>query len=270
MAEEALERMWSMSQGKILLGVIRYEFLMQVRRRSLWIVFGGITLILLNGALGSLRDAQRYDSLPLIQLMASLTVDINWLSMIVIGVFLADRFPRDKASKVDELFESTVGTVNTRLVGKYLGSMLASLLPAFLIYFLVVVLLAFYKHSVLILPISLLTYTVIVLPGICFITAFTLACTSLMWVPLYQFLFIGYCFWGNMLGPQTGLPTLAGSILTPSGSIIGAGFFGSVSIAWIKGISPLESLASVSSLLLIPLLVMILFYYYLRWEQARK
>ncbi|MGH2493159.1 MAG: hypothetical protein ACRDIV_00475 [Ktedonobacteraceae bacterium] len=260
-----------MSQRAILWGVIRYEFKMQARRRSLWIVFAGIALIMLGAMPGNLfNSGEHLKGMTLLQQVASVTVDIDWLPLIAIGIFLADRFPRERNNRVDELFESMPGTLNTRLAGKYLGCLLGTLLPAFLAYCLNIGLLAYIKHTALVLPLSLVTYSAIVIPGVCFITAFTLACTSLMWVPLYQFLFIGYWFWGNMLGPRIGLPTLSTTILTPSGSFIGAGFFGSVSVTWIGEVTPLESLASLLILLLIPLFVMILFYRYLRWQQARQ
>jgi ABC-2 type transport system permease protein len=208
--------------------------------------------------------------MTLLQQVAAATLDINWLPVLGIGVFLADRFPREKSNRLDELFESMVGTLNTRLAGKYLGCLLATFLPAFLAYCFAIIFLAFFKHTLLVLPLSLITYTVIVVPGVCFVTAFTLACTSLMWVPLYQFLFIGYWFWGNMLGPKNGLPTLSTTILTPRGSFIGAGLFGISPLNWTQGATPLLGSISLLLLLLIPLLVMLLFYRYLRWQQSRK
>jgi ABC-2 type transport system permease protein len=260
-----------MSQGAILWGVIRYEFKMQARRRSLWIVFAGIALVMLASLPGNLLNSgQNIQGASLLQQVAAVTLDINWLPVLGIGVFLADRFPRDKSNRIDELFESMVGTLNTRLAGKYLGCLLATLLPAFLAYCFDIILLAYFKRTLLVLPLSLLTYTTIVVPGACFITAFTLACTSLLWVPLYQFFFIGYWFWGNMLGPRTGLPTLSTTILTPRGSFIGAGLFGVSPLNWTQGTTPLPGIASLLLLLLIPLLVMLLFYRYLRWQQSRK
>ena len=261
-----------MSQGAILWGVMRYEFKMQARRRSLWIVFAAIALIMLAAMPGPLiNSGQNFQGMTLLQQVASVTLDISWLPMIGIGIFLADRFPRDKSSRVDELFEATVGTLKTRLAGKYLGCMLATLLPAFLAYSFDIILLAYIKRTLLVLPLSLLTYSAIVVPGTCFITAFTLACTSFMWVPLYQFLFIGYWFWGNMFGPGAGLPTLSTTILTPRGSYIGAGLFG---ISPLKGgtqdATPLLGISSMALLLLITLLVMFLFYRYLKWQQSRK
>jgi ABC-2 type transport system permease protein len=46
-----------------------------------------------------------------------------------------------------------------------------------------------------------------------------------MWPVLYQFLFVGYWFWGNLLSPQKGIPTLNGTLLTPRGDFILAGLF---------------------------------------------
>jgi ABC-2 type transport system permease protein len=261
-----------MSQRAILWGVIRYEFKMQARRRSLWIVFAGITLIMLVAMPGDLlRSGQVFHGMSLLQQLAAVTFDVSWLPVIGMGVFLADRFPRDRSHRVDELFESTVGTLNTRLAGKYLGCLLGTLLPAFLSYCFAMSVLAFYRHTLLVFPLSLVTYTAIVLPGVCFITAFTLACTSVIWVPLYQFLFIGYWFWGNMLISRTGLPTLATTILTPRGSFIAAGLFNIPPVtAGMPTASLLTGIASMLLLLLIPLLVMLLFYRGLKWEQSHR
>jgi len=260
-----------MSQRAILWGVIRYEFKMQARRRSLWIVFAGLALIMLAAMPGELINSRPHSGMTLLQLVASVTFDINWLPVIGIGIFLADRFPRERSYRVDELFETTVGTLRTRLAGKYLGCLLGTLLPAFLANSFDMCLFAFFKHTLLVLPLSLVTYTTIVVPGICFVAAFTLACTSFMWVPLYQFLFIGYWFWGNMLGPNAALPTISTTILTPRGSFIGAGLFGISALnGGTQSTTPLLGIASMLLLLLIPLLVMLLFYRYLRWEQFRK
>jgi len=84
-------------------------------------------------------------------------------------------------------------------------------------------------------------------------------------------MYIGYWFWGNMLGPNAALPTISTTILTPRGSFIGAGLFGISALnGGTQSTTPLLGIASMLLLLLIPLLVMLLFYRYLRWEQFRK
>jgi hypothetical protein len=42
---------------------------------------------------------------------------------------------------------------------------------------------------------------------------------------VYQVLFTGYWFWGNFLNPAA-LPTLNGTVLTPSGAFAAYAFFG--------------------------------------------
>ncbi len=252
-------------------GVVKYEFLMQIRRRTLWIAYGGFMLLLLRVAISAFNNPEQpVRSLPLLQLVATITVQLNWLPALGIGIFLADRFPRDRSHKVDELFEAMPGTLRSRLSGKYFGSVLASIVPAFLTYCLFIGFLGVYEHSLLVFPFALLAYSVIVLPGILLVAAFTLSLTSILWVPLYQFLFVGYWFWGNMLGPSAGIPTLSGTVLTPIGSYICAGLFGVDPMNWTRGATPLEGAASLVVLLIIPLLVMVLFYYLLKREQARK
>ena len=39
-------------------------------------------------------------------------------------------------------------------------------------------------------------------------SAFSLAVTLLIGAPLYRLAFIGYWLWGNLVGPQYGIPTL--------------------------------------------------------------
>jgi ABC-2 type transport system permease protein len=69
-----------------------------------------------------------------------------------------------------------------------------------------------------------LAYLVLVLPGLAFVAAFGLVMPRLVGVRLYQVLFIGYWFWGNLV-PQHVMPTLSGTWLTPIGKYADAGLF---------------------------------------------
>lgn len=256
-------------QFPIFLGVLAYEFRMQIRRRSLWLIFGFFALVLENNVFSGFNNPEIHlQTMPLLQLVAYMTAITNWVTPLGIGVVLADRLPRDKSHQVDELLESTPGRLRTRLLGKYCGCVLASLTPALILNTITMSVIAYLRHTLLVLPLSLLTYSVIALPGIMFIAAFTFAFTSIMWTPLYQFLFVGYWFWGNLLSPQAGLPTLSNTILTPIGTFICAGIFGIAPEPWAKGAGPLEGLASLLVLLVIPALVMLLLFLYLKREKA--
>ncbi|MFL5653431.1 MAG: hypothetical protein ACJ8CB_04530 [Ktedonobacteraceae bacterium] len=118
-------------------------------------------------------------------------------------------------------------------------------------------------------PLALETFAAIVLPGILFIAAFSIACPAILWVPLYQFLYVGYWFWGNWLSPRFGIPTLSNTILTPGGGYISAGFFGEDSIHGLQA-TPLQGVESMLLLLCIAIFVTLVLWSYLKWQQARQ
>ncbi len=154
---------------------------------------------------------------PLLPTLVQWTSSLNSLLPIGVGVMLADRLYRDRRTHVDELFHSMRGALSARLAGKYFGCLFATMIPVLLFYGIGVGVIAWQTHNIMALPLALATFAGIMLPGFLFITSFSLPCTAIMWVPLYQFLFICYWFWGNELGTHTGIPTISGTILTPDG-----------------------------------------------------
>lgn len=181
-------------------------------------------------------------------------------------MLLADRLHRDRRTRVDELFYSMPGALSARLAGKYFGSLFATLVPVLLFYGIGVGVITWQTHTLLALPLALATFAGIMLPGFLFVTAFSLACTAVLWVPLYQFLFICYWFWGNELGTHSGIPTISETILTPDGKYAVHGFFGVDSF-----INATSVQATESTLLLIGLAAFAMFalWSYLKWEYSR-
>lgn len=253
-------------------GAFTYEFRMQVRRRAVWITLTLIALGLLG--LGS-RTPDMQNTLnhlgrfPLLSVLVTWTNAISLLLPIGVGVMLADRLPRDRRYKVDELFTSMHGALSARLVGKYLGATLATILPMLLFYLLGVGYITYQTHNILTIPLGLETFGVILLPGLLFISAFSLACPALMWVPLYQFLFVGYWFWGNIFPIGRGIPTLSYTILTPIGSFISDGFY-HTGIFDGYYVTNMQAIESVVALLSITVLVIVALWGYLKWERARQ
>ena len=257
-----------MNSFKMAWGALRYEFLMQIRRPALWLTFLGFALLLINRSLigGSIAS-----HLPTLQLAALLALLTNWLAPLGVGIFLADRLPRDRRTRVEELLNTLPGTLRMRVLSKYLGATLATLIPAFLLYLLILGFAVWQTGNVLLVPLGLFCYVVIVLPGMFFVAAFSVACPAVIWVPLYQFLFFGYWFWGNLLSPSSGLPTLNGTILTPIGNVIGASFFGISSFRGVAGpFSALDGVASIAALLGLAILVLVALSQFLKWQQARQ
>jgi ABC-2 type transport system permease protein len=239
-----------MQQSKALKGILIYEFKMQIRRRSLWIAFIGCTLLLARTLFNEVSNPQYFGlvkNLPIHQFVVTMIFTTSLLLPIIFGVFLADRLPRDSQTNVNELFTSMPVALNTRIVGKYLGSALASLVPMFICYSLLIGFLLYETHNARIIPLFLLDFVLVVLPGLLFVAAFSIACPAIIWVPLYQFLFIGYWFWGNVLSPRNGIPTLSSTILTPIGIYISTGILGISQVPWVPNATLMEGMASLAT-----------------------
>lgn len=252
-------------------GVLRYEYTMQIRRPALWLTFLGLTLIMLRTVLSIAGDPAKPPlNSPALLLAAFFTGPLNILAPLAVGIFLADRLPRDRRTRVEEILNTMPEPLGLRVLGKYLGSTLATLTPAFALYMVCMTAAAYMYQNPMILLAALLCYVVIILPGMLFVAAFSLACPAVIWVPLYQFLFFGYWFWGNLLSPNVGLPTLSGTILTPIGGFISRGLFGVGVVGFARDRTPTEGIASLLVLLGIAVLVLIVLERLLSWYQARQ
>lgn len=261
-----------MSQFPVLLGAFNYEFRMQIRRRAVWITLILLALLIvitLSRATGVYNLLNSLSKYPLQTVIVTWTDIVNAIFPVGVGVLLADRLSRDRRNRVDELLTSMPGALSARLVGKYLGSTFATLVPVFGFYSIGVGYVLYQTHSLLAVPLALETFAAVVLPGILFIAAFSIACTAILWVPLYQFLYVGYWFWGNWLSPSFGIPTLSNTILTPSGGYISAGFFGEDAIHGLQT-TPLQGIESMLLLLGFAIFVTVVLWSYLKWQQARQ
>lgn len=263
-----------MKQLSILSGSLTYEFRMQARRRALRITMILLAILLVffltrHTGLNDILNPLNNSSLP--AAVAYWTDMVNFaLLPIGVGILLADRLPRDARHRIDELFTSMPGSLLTRLFGKYLGSTLATLLPLFAFYCLGIGYLLWQRHTLLVIPLACAAFATIILPGILFVAAFSLACPAIMWVPLYQFLYVGYWFWGNLFPPGYGVPTLSATLLTPMGGNMSLGFFGVRYFFAGQHITALQSIASILLLVGIALCVIVVLSRFLTWRQARQ
>ncbi len=67
-------------------------------------------------------------------------------------------------------------------------------------------------------------------------------------VPIYQFLFVGYWFWGNILSPRV-LPTLTDTWLNPIGGVAQVAFFPAIGANLDRRCSAADGVASIVLLL---------------------
>jgi hypothetical protein len=259
------------NQLAVLNGAIKYEFRMQIRRRALWIAIFLIILLQLclymrSNALSQIIAYDLQDTLP--HIIANFTAMFHLLLPAVFGCMMADRLPRDRRIHVEEMFTSMPGALSARLMGKYIGSLLATMIPLLILYTLGTGYIVYLTGNLIAIPLALAAFASAVLPGLLFIGAFSIACPAIIWVPLYQFLYVGYWFWGNFLSPHNGIPTLSDTILTPAGQFILAGFFN-----FGRGYYQATVLTGIESMLLligIAILVMVVLWQGLKWYQARQ
>lgn len=246
---------------RALTGSARYELLMQIRRGSLWVVMAVfVAWAVTQFGVVYLRVPE---DPPLAHVVAGWSVMLQAIVPIAVGTMLADRLPRDGSTRVDELLETLPASPGGRLLGKYAGSTLATILPMFLAYAAAMVYVAVDRGQAAAVPLGALSFLAVNLPGLLFVAAFSVSCPAVLWVPLYLFLFVGYWFWGTLLSPDSGIPTLSGTWLNPLGEGMANGFFG-VRTLHANGVAAWEGAASIGLLLGLGALALLCAHLYLR------
>jgi ABC-type transport system involved in multi-copper enzyme maturation permease subunit len=198
---------------------------MSVRRKGLWIayaiVFGFFILILAREGLDHM-----YSGNTPWQEAGQIVYLFNMLMPIIGGVLAADRIQRDYRLGVRELQASTPLNHSTYILSKYAGVLLSLLLPMLLwVLGLSIISVALGLIGPAMVGTAVVAFAAIAVPSFAFVTAFSLACSLVMPLRIYQILFIGYWFWGNFLNSQV-FPTISGTLLNSSGVYAQQGFFG--------------------------------------------
>jgi ABC-2 type transport system permease protein len=197
---------------------LRYEFRMQIRKRSVWIVpaLTVVLFLLIGGSL--LRDlfdpAERPPEAR--TAVVGLAVQIHGLLSIGFGCLLADRLIRDDRLRVAPILDATPSRPAARLLGKYLGAAAATAVPILVAYFGFTVAYALNTGAPEALAWALAAVGLVFLPGLLFVAAFALAVPLVMPAPLFRVIFVGYWLWGNIVTPDM-MPTLARTLVHPLG-----------------------------------------------------
>src|SRR5262245_15642086 len=195
-------------------GVTRYEFLMQLRRRTLRIGFLMLSVVLLVAYFSGSVPYLQLLGAPHHDLMIAWAFLANTFFTLGAGLFLADRFPRDRRIRVQELLAAGPAGPGARLLGKYLGAVAATLVPAAVFFLAGAISLMVRLGDFSLAPLALAAFIALVVPAVLFVGAFAIACTTILWTPLFQFLFVGYMLWTSL--NVTDIPTLSGTLLSPS------------------------------------------------------
>lgn len=235
-----------------LTGTIRYEFLMQTRRPALWAV---MALFCLSFVVLSLTPWGPFEDLATTQTVANWALSVQFLHPLAAGILLADRVPHDRKTKASELLETLPAQPVVRFAGKYVGATLATVLPLAMIFAAGIGYILFQGGGLMAVPLGVAAFLTINLPGLLFVAAFSISCPVILWVPLYQFLFVGYWFWGNLLPTGFSIPTFSHTVLSPLGEFVANGFFGTQQVTpratVLEGVTSMALLLGLAALALV-------------------
>lgn len=254
-------------------GVLKYEFGMATRRWGVMAIFGALGLFYLWAFMQPMPDDPVWSEMTnpeLWKLAGQMAFSINVFVPVVAGIAIADRMARDVRLGFEELLRSTQLRRWPYVLGKYAGALLSVAFPALLINTLVSLGCVIRGCSPVMLVYSLPAFVLVTLPGLAFLSAFSLACPMIMPVRVYQVLFTGYWYWGNFLSPKV-MPTLTETLLNAAGGYALEGFFSSGYIFLHEHLAHTaqEAVLNIAILLLCGAAALITLERYLAWKARR-
>ncbi len=237
---------------------MRNEFRMQSRRRAMWLTMLGVSTLFPLLALHALDE--RFAQEGTLRAIADWTNFLNLWVPIAYGIVLADRIPRDRRLRMDELFATFPTNQRYRLWGKALGVALATVVPLLLVALAGAVHISLRLHSAEVMKFEVVAICVILLPALLFMTAVCLLLSTFVWPPAIGFICAG--LWLFLQVSPTMLPSLANSLMSPTGSYAIAGLFhsdrGWAGTQGLVPLGPLGPAVSAQSGVLGPVLVTVL------------
>ncbi|MGE5377858.1 MAG: hypothetical protein ACM3XO_22585 [Bacteroidota bacterium] len=256
------------------LGVGRHEYNMSIRRPGFWIAYLLLSLFyiisILTPSMDGADDIIRPDQ---IWLEAGHTVFIfNIFLPLLAGILSADRMQRDMRMGVRELQRSTSLSMPVYILSKYLGVLLSVLTPMFLL----VILTGMALIGRGLAPVSFIypllqAFLSIAIPSHAFVVAFSLAIPMVIPVRIYQILFTGYWFWGNLLSPKA-FPTISDTVLNAVGQYPLQAYFGMYMDSTHKvtyGFTPPQAVLNLFVLMLCIGIILFSLDRYLSWQERR-
>ena len=255
-------------------GVTRHEFNMSIRRPGLWISYTllGLFYLITNltPGLDAAEDVIRPDEIW--YEAGHIVFMFNIFMPLLAGILAADRMQRDNRTRVRELQRSTPLSTSAYIVAKYFGVLLSVLAPMFLLVLMVgTALVSRGLAPFTFLGPLLLAFLSIAVPAHAFVVAFSLTCPLVMPLRVYQVLFTGYWFWGNLMSPKA-FPTISETLLNAVGQYPVQAFFGVFTDSTHKvegGFTPPEAVLNLLVLIACIAIALLAVNQYLRWQERR-
>jgi hypothetical protein len=197
----------------------------------------------------------------------------NIFMPLLAGILAADRMQRDTRIGVRELQNSTALSTSAYILAKYFGVLLSVLAPMLLLLLMVGTALVARGLA----PFNffgplLLAFLSIAVPAHAFVVAFSLTCPLIMPLRVYQVLFTGYWFWGNLLSPKA-FPTISDTVLNAVGQYPVQAFFGVFTDSTHKvegGFTPPEAVLNLFVLFACIAITLFAVNQYLGWQERRR
>lgn len=201
------------------LSITRYEFGMYIRRPGYWIAYILLTAFYLFTVFAKSPDPADNIVLPSEMWLraGNWVFTFNIFMPLLAGILTADRMQRDFRGSLRELQVSSPLSNASYILEKFLGSLAGGLLPIFVLVLSIGIIMPLMgiAPAGFIGPL-MLAFLSIVVPAHAFVTAFSLACPLIIPLRVYQVLFTGYWFWGNLLSPRA-FPTISDTVLNAVG-----------------------------------------------------
>ncbi len=89
-------------------------------------------------------------------------------------------------------------------------------------------------------------------------------------MPIYQFLFIGYWFWANLMSPKIGIPSIVGTMLNAAGPWAQEGIFNFPWTFLVLHATPLQGYESIALLVGLGIVALVAGWAYLRWRASLR
>jgi hypothetical protein len=245
---------------------------MSIRRPGFWIAYTLLCLFYVISILTPSMDGSE-DIIYPDQVWAEaghIVFMFNIFLPLLAGILSADRMQRDFRLGVRELQHSTSLSMPAYILSKYVGVLLSVLAPMFVLVLCtgMALIVKGLAPAALLWPL-LLAFLSIAVPSHAFVVAFALAVPLVIPIRIFQILFTGYWFWGNLLSPQA-FPTISDTLLNAVGQYPLQGFFGMYLDSTHKvtnGFSTLEAILNILVLVACVFLVLFVLDKYLYWRE---
>ncbi|MFC4008778.1 hypothetical protein ACFOY2_16220 [Nonomuraea purpurea] len=202
-----------------MIATFRYAFGMQVRRRSLWIMYGLAFAVTAAMPPFWTLDMGYDDGQEPWQGMATAARLLTSLLPLVYGCMLADRPVRDRVLRVEPILAATPTNSTARLMGAYAGACAATAVPFAVAYFGRALLFVVMEGQPSALWWATLNFTASIVPGLAFLGALAFAGPLLVPPMVFRVLFVAYWFWGNLI-PKGMMPTISQTIFDATGDYV--------------------------------------------------